>query len=246
MCLAMLCLLSFTSFTQTTIKETIKAIPGKDLKLSFKYPKIVKITTWEKNEIEITGDVNINNGRNDEAFQITTNEDQDFLFISSSIKDHDDLPKMKVIVIGETKYFFDSKESEAAIKKLKESEGSNQNTYSMYGVIKEITLEVKIPRNIKLSVDAKHGLVELKGVSSAVKINSKFGGIDMSILPSSRKNLEISTRFGEIYTNLDFALNQQSNEKRNHWEVVKGTLNGGGTPCELASKFGNIYIRKEE
>ncbi len=246
MCLAILCLICFQSTAQTKIKESINFKPGQNLNLSFKYPKIVKISTWDQNVVEITGEVNINNGQHDDAFEITAEQEDDLLFISSNIKNHDDLPKMKVLIIGDTYYYFDAKDSEQAIKKLKEEKGTNQNTYSMFGVIKEIQLEIKIPRNANLSVDAKHGLVELQSINAPVKVNSKFGGIDISIPESARKSLELSTRFGEIYTNMDLDLDNQNGHGRNHWEVVKGTLNGGGITCELESKFGNIYVRKNE
>ena len=64
-------LLANLSIAQTKIQKSFSVEKGQELTLKFDYPQIVKITTWKQNEVSISGNVNINNGKNDSNFSLT-------------------------------------------------------------------------------------------------------------------------------------------------------------------------------
>lgn len=245
--LGILCLCYSDMLAQRIINEKITPRSGQNIKFYFKYPELVKVTTWDKGEIEITGKVRINNGRNDDAFALEVENEGEVLFISSTIKDLENLPKMMMIKRGDSKYYFDStEEHDKAMQQFREEHGQNSYTYSSHGVIKEISLEVKIPANAPFTIESKFGMLEMANISAPVKAISKFGGIDMSLPQNSRKNFELSTKFGEVYTDLDLDIEKGGESKPYKWNTIYSKLNGGGKMCQLESKFGNIYLRKSQ
>ena len=245
--LGILCLCYSNTHAQRILNEKITPRTGQNIKFYFKYPEFVKVTTWDRSEIEITGSVRINNGRNDDAFALEIEDDEDILFISSTIKNLDQLPKMMMIKRGDTKYYFDStQEHDKALQQLREAHGEDSYGYSTHGVIKEITLEIKIPANSAFTIESKFGMLEMTDISAPVTAISKFGGIDMSLSPNSKKNIELTTKFGEVYTDLDLDIEKSGNYQPHKWNTIYSKLNGGGETCQLESKFGNIYLRKSQ
>ena len=246
-CLGIFCFCSSNILAQRTLQEKITPKAGQEIKFYFKYPELIKVSTWDKNEIEINGSVRINNGRNNDAFALEIEDDGDLLLISSVIRDLDKLPKMIMITRGDTKYYFDDiKEHDNAVQKFREEHGESNYGYSTHGVIKEITLDIKVPANLPFTIESKFGLLEIADTAAPVKAISKFGGIDMSVSQNAKKSLELSTKFGEVYTDLNLAIEKNTNFQAHKWTTIYTKLNGGGETCMLESKFGNIYIRKSQ
>ena len=52
-----LLLLASGLYAQSQVNKTIPVSPGQKIKMTFDYPKLITVTTWEKNEILITGTV---------------------------------------------------------------------------------------------------------------------------------------------------------------------------------------------
>lgn len=245
--LGILCLYYSNIQAQRILNEKITPKAGQKIKFYFKYPELIKLTHWDRDEIGISGSVRINNGRNDDAFALEVEDDKDVLFIYSTIKNLDQLPKMMMIKRGDTKYYFDStKEHDKALQQLREEHGDNSYGYSTHGVIKEITLEIKIPVNAPFTIESKFGMLEITNITAPVKAISKFGGIDMSLSQNSKKSLELSTKFGEVYTDLELEIAKNGNNQPYKWQTIHSELNGGGELCQLESKFGNIYLRKSQ
>ena len=57
--------------TQVNISKSYATNNIEKLKLTFDYPQLVKVKTWNKNQVTIEAKVNINEGLNDDAFFIT-------------------------------------------------------------------------------------------------------------------------------------------------------------------------------
>ena len=57
-------------YAQTALHESIAVRPGQTIDLHFDYPELITVTTWDKNEISIQGQVSINGGENDDAFKL--------------------------------------------------------------------------------------------------------------------------------------------------------------------------------
>jgi len=153
LCCTLLCLAQ----GQQTITKNYPVKAGQELKLSFDYPKVVKVSTWDKNEVSITASVSINNGENNEAFQLIEGSEGNTLTIKNIIKDMDKLPKRYTVVKDGKKTVFTSKEAykefTADLKGAK---------YYSEGVEIEISLDIKVPENLANTfVKSTYGIVEL-------------------------------------------------------------------------------------
>ena len=66
----LLAFLGYTAAGQKNIEETFSLEGKKEVDLSFKWPKLVRIQNWDGNTIKISGTVLINNGENNDAFRL--------------------------------------------------------------------------------------------------------------------------------------------------------------------------------
>ena len=62
------CLFTMLLTAQSTVTKTYPVKAGETVELNFDYPKIVRVSTWDKNEVSIVAKVSINDGQNDDAF----------------------------------------------------------------------------------------------------------------------------------------------------------------------------------
>ena len=211
--------------------------------MDFTWPELIRIKSWDGNEIKLVAFVEINKGQNDDAFDFEINTTQQEVQIRSYIKDYENLPKKILVMYDSEEVFFNTDDPKSAlVKEFKEQKGINGFEYMTYGVIKDITLEVYVPENKALDVYSKFGMIEITGNHGNLIIHSKFGGVDLST--SGSTTIKAGTRFGEKYTNLDQPVTTLVlGTRHGKWDWVQ--LEGKGSPgIELKSDFGNIYIRK--
>ena len=140
------------------MNKTIPANKGQTISMNFDYPELIKISTWDKNEISIQGEVTINNGENDDAFELLTSASGNTIVIENKIKDLKNLPQMITVIDGSKKIMFKSKQD---YKKYKSENGASYDIVS-WGVDMEIVIEIKIPRNMTTSITSVYGMVEVK------------------------------------------------------------------------------------
>lgn len=241
--------LSLSANAQTKIEKTIPVRSGQTLNMDFEFPELIKLQTWDKNEILIKGDVSINKGENDDAFELIVNQSGNKIEVSSNLKDKENIPHRIVIKKGDTEYFFKAKDTnDPEVQKFLEDNG-RQYAYMSNGIIKEITLEIFVPKGMATVVESKFGLVEVKNFQAPLKVSSKFGGVDASIIERSTGELTAKTEFGEILTNLDTKFNSDKKIPDNHHHdrlTVVSAKPGTGPRYEFESKFGKVYLRKAE
>src|ERR1700760_787860 len=91
------CALSMAANAQSTVTKSYPAQAGQEIKLKFDYP-IVKISTWDKNEVSVVANVDINDHENDSAFELSEENESGTMVIRDRIKDMNDLPKRYTIV----------------------------------------------------------------------------------------------------------------------------------------------------
>lgn len=238
--------LNLSTNAQTKIEKTIPVKSGQILNMDFEFPELIKLQTWDKNEILIKGDVSINKGENDDAFELVVNQSGSKIEVSSILKDEENIPHRIVIKKGETEYFFKGKDTnDPEVQKFLEDNG-RRYTYMSNGIIKEITLEIFVPKGMETIVESKFGLVEVKNFQAPLRVSSKFGGVDASIVERSTGELTARTEFGEILTNLDVKFNSEKKIPDNHHDrlTVVSAKPGSGPRYEFESKFGKVYLRK--
>lgn len=242
--MAMACWMSY-AFGQTKIERTIEVSNGQKVMMDFTWPELVTINTWDKNEIKVSATVSINNGQNDDAFELKLEERQGVVELITSIKDKDKLPRKIVIRKGGESFFFDTDNPNSPeVLKFKKEHGTEGYDYMNFGVIKDIYVTVYVPRNVVLDVSSKYGMVEVLGFTGEMSVHSKFGGVDISV-PNAKNTIKAGTKFGEKFTNLTHPFSTIAlGTHPGKWDWVACKVNGGGKVQELKSEFGNIYIRK--
>jgi hypothetical protein len=232
------------SFAQTKIEKNIPVQAGQKLVMNFDYPELIKVQTWDQDRVLIRGDVSINRGENDDAFDLQVNTTPKEVTVTSILKNKESIPQRIMIKKGGTEYYFKARDyNDPEVQKFLEENG-REYTYMSNGVIKEIELEIFIPKNIETVIDAKYGLVEVKGFEAPLTIFSKYGGIDASIISRSTGEIIARTRYGEILTNLDIKFNSGPDfEKFDKWTEISARP-GTGPRFSLESKYGKVYLRK--
>ncbi len=235
------------SHAQKQIQETFAWELGQKIAMEFDYPELIKVQVWDKNEVMVKGSVNINFGENDDAFKLNASKEKDRLNISGSIENYKQLPKTITLVHKGEKYFFRTSSYNAPeIQRFKEEQGiKNMEMYSQ-GVQNEIILEVFVPRNAELNIESTYGVIEVLNHPGPLHASSKYGAVDISLAANSKNSIKASTRYGEVYTNLEVKFNSTAKEDLVKWNDVSCELNGGGKQLQVSSTYGNVYMRRQK
>lgn len=242
----LLLLVSTTALAQTNIEKTVAVPPGNTLVMVFDYPELIQVKTWDKKEVLIRGSVSINRGENDDAFELTSKNEGKETVITSGIKDKENLPQRILIKKGDEEFYFKANDwNDPEVQKFLDENG-REYVYMSNGIIKEIKLEVFVPRGMQTRIEAKYGLVEIKDFNAPLVVDAKYGGVDATISSANTGELFARTQYGEIYSNLDIKLASDWDGTRtppNKWTEV-GTKFGSGPKYSLESKYGKVYLRK--
>jgi len=222
---------------QTPVNKVYPVTAGQKISLRFDYPELVKISTWDKNEISITGTVSINGGENDDAFELFQSTSGNMIYIENKIRNLKELPHRITVTNNGEKITFKTK---ADYQKYCEEHGRNFNQRSE-GVDMDILLEVKVPMNIEAKLESVYGIVEVKNYTGPLTVEATYGGVDVTVQEKTMGELRAETNYGQIYSNLD--LKFSGSEFRDFHTQVSAKL-GSGPRYSFESKYGNVYLRK--
>jgi hypothetical protein len=237
--LAMAMIIPLKEYAQTAINKVIPVKPGQKIEMHFDYPELVKVSTWDKNEISIQGTVSINAGENDDAFELLTSSTGNSVSIRNEIKNMKDIPHRITIVDGAQKIVFRNKEE---LKKYQAEHGKNYDHMS-YGLEMDIVLEIKVPRNMETNVESVYGMVEITNFTGPLSVDATYGGVDASVAERSVGEITAETNHGEIFSNLDAKFSGEPSHQDNFHTHVSAKP-GNGPTYNFDSKFGNVYLRK--
>lgn len=230
--------IAWQSFAQTPINKTLPYQSGQLIVMHFDYPELIRVSTWDKNEIGISGSVTINNGENDDAFELLTSTAGKEVSIRNEIKNLKNLPHRITIVDGAKKITFKDK---AELSKYQAQNGRSFDMYST-GVDMDILIEVKVPRNATTRVESVYGMVEIKDFTGPLDVVATYGGVDAAVVERATGGIRAETNFGDIYTNLDAKFGSESKNK--DFQIYVTAKPGTGPEYSFESKYGNVYIRK--
>lgn len=229
-----------TPYAQTALNETIAVRAGQTIDMHFDYPKLISVTTWDKNEISIQAQVSINGGENDDAFKLVSTTSGGVVHIQGIIEDIKDLPQRVTIMRDGQKIMFRDK---GEWQKYKDEHGRGYNSMSM-GPDIEITLEIKVPKNIATRLTSVYGMVEIDNFTGPLTVDATYGGVDVSLRERAVGELTAETSFGEIYSNLSADFDGKSTHEAFHTFV--SAKPGQGPRYNFESKYGNVYLRKAD
>jgi hypothetical protein len=221
---------------QTPVNKSYPVTAGQKISMRFDYPEMVRVTTWDKNEVSITGTVSINGGESDDAFELTQSVSDKTLYIENIIRNMKSLPHRITVVDGSKKVTFKDK---AEYRKYCEEHGRQFNTTS-WGVEIEIVLDIKVPKGMETQIESVYGFVEVKNFSGSLNVIATYGGVDAAVTEKAVGEITAQTDYGDIYTNLDVKLTGKVGDF--HMEV--SAKPGTGPRYSFESKYGNVYLRK--
>ena len=232
-------ILPLSASAQTQVNKSIAVQSGQKIALKFDHPEMVRISTWDKSEISIQGTVSINNGENDDAFELQTNTAGNTVVIQNIIRDLKKLPQRITVVRDGQKMVFHDKE---ALKKYQNEHGKSFENQS-WGVEMEIILEIKVPRNVETTIESTYGMVEVKDFNGPLTATSTYGGVDAAVKEKMMGELIAETNYGQIYSNLDVKFTGENSKEENFHTYVTAKP-GTGPRYSFESKYGNVYLRK--
>lgn len=193
--------------------------------LDLKFAEAITIENWDKNEMYIKVEVNINNNTLNEAHTMT---------ISSSEN------AVEVITGFDEALLKSSKESECTKNGIRQS---NFNGKEGYSICSSINYIVYLPSNVDLTVETISGNILMDDRNGSVEAKSISGFVDLSSASDKKADFYLKSITGEVYTDLDIKIaNRQENPIVGY--ELKGKLNGGGEIVDLESISGDIYVRK--
>jgi len=222
---------------QTPVNKSYPVTAGQKVSMRFDYPEMVRVTSWDKSEISITGAVTINGGESDDAFELNQSVSGNTIFIENKIRDMKSLPHRITVMDGAKKITFKDK---AEYKKYCAEHGKEFKTTS-WGLDMEIVLEIKVPKGMETNVESVYGFVEVKGFIGPLSVVATYGGVDAAVQEKLVGQISAETDYGQIYTNLDIKL--IGSEFKDFHTQVSGKP-GSGPHYNFESKYGNVYLRK--
>lgn len=234
-----LLLVSLNSLAQTAINKSVPVSPGQQITMHFDYPEIVRVSTWDKNEISIQGSVQINGGESDEEFVLESSTAGNLITVESKINGLKSLPQRVTVMQGGKKMVFKTK---AEYRKYCDEHGEDFSFMST-GVDMDITLEIKVPQNVETRVESVYGMVEVKLFNGPLTVDATYGGVDAALPEKTTGELTAETNYGQIYSNLDVKFNHENFREENFHTYVSAKP-GNGPRFSFESKYGNVYLRK--
>ena len=227
-------------FAQTQLSKSIPVQSGQKINMHFDYPELVRISTWDRNEISVQGTVSINAGENDDAFILESAVNGNVVDVRAFIKDMKSLPQRITVVRDGQKIMFRTK---ADLKKYQEEHGTGYNNMS-WGADIDIQLEIKVPKGTETRVESVYGMVEIKNFSGPLTVEATYGGVDVALAERAAGEIIAETNYGEIYTNLDTKFSGNGEFKNRDFHTYVTAKPGSGPRYSFESKYGNVYIRK--
>jgi hypothetical protein len=236
---AMMVFLPILQYAQTTINKSIPVRAGQKIDVHFDYPDLIKVSTWDKNEISIQGSVVINGGENDDAFELVVSDESQTISIKNEIKNLKNLPQRITVVEGTQKIVFRNKEE---FKKYQQEHGKTYSHVS-YGTEMDILLEIKVPANTETVVESVYGMVEITSFNGPLTVIATYGGVDAAVKEQLVGRITAETNHGEIFSNLNVKFSGEGSRQGDFHTYVSAAP-GKGPAYKFDSKFGNVYLRK--
>ncbi len=240
-----LCIITLTSYGQEeVVTESFPVKKSDKITLDFKYPELVQVKTWDKDEVQIKSTVYINGGQDNDSFELSTDRERGALRIKSKIKNLDKF-KNTSYYIGRSDDDDDDHDGDVIISKNGTNVTIGKGGKRRYnGVRVSVILEVMVPKGADLIVDAQYGMVEVIDLPSSINVEAKYGGADISLSESSIESLWAATSWGQIYANLSRKMDIGGNDMPGK-EMTARIQNGrGNKSVKVDSEYGNVFLRK--
>lgn len=133
-------------------------------------------------------------------------------------------------------------------------------------VMVDAVLKVVVPAGIPVTVETKYGGIEavnvgnllsararygeVKAIFTSVKpqteleLYSNYGAVDVTIPVGWGTNLDLTTEYGELFTNMTIKVNGEQSKEKDFYHRLIGTIGGGGKTIKCTAPYGDVYLRE--
>lgn len=210
---------------QKIIEKTLPYSKDQKIDLNLRFGDKIQVNSWDKNEVYIKAEVDINNGKLDDALLVKFNTNA-----------------------GEIKVDVDF-DQELIKQGRPEDCPDNNHTFSTNGkdryvICSEINYQIYVPKGADLKMETISANIELKDVTGPVFAKSISGFVDMNWPSGKGASVSMKSITGELYSDLDINYTNKSKSVPIVGYTLNGTLNGGGPTVYLESISNDIYLRK--
>ncbi|NND35273.1 MAG: DUF4097 family beta strand repeat protein [Saprospiraceae bacterium] len=253
-------------FAQLNIDESHSLAGINNIKGNFEWSNIT-VESYPGNELKITGEVFINLGENNDAYQLKVDRVDDVLQIRSDIKDVKSLPKYLTIYKGGEEIFIRIKDrKEIDWREIKRIHGIDAGEKCSMGTLIDIKLTLLVPEGPQLELETKYGSIEMIECANSMNLKSTYGDliaalpdltqaessfkstygfVDLSVPDNTGVDLSAHTNHGEIYSNLDWGIDTRQSVNEIYNSRIVGPVNRGGKKIDVEALYDNVYLRKK-
>lgn len=206
----------FCQNTTTEAERTFKIPSSEQVELNLKFASDIKVTSWNRNEVGLKTVITASSDELRKLHQMDVSEGN--------------------ILKIETGYDMkDRNDKEYNCWSCDENKDKNCECL-------QVRYEVQLPNNVALTLETISGDIDIKGFKGKTKAKTISGFVDLGLSANANRNLSFKSVTGEIYTNFDVTLDNDSSP----WSKKLNTsLNGGGDLISLETVSGDIFFRKE-
>ncbi|WP_231459785.1 hypothetical protein [Pedobacter sp. Leaf132] len=223
------------AFSQSKIVKNYPVNKGQTVSFHFDFPKTVRFSTWDKNEVSVEATVKVEGVDDDSVFSIEKTESDGKIVIKNKL-DMEKIPYSYFVSVNGVKHRFTNKADMDVF--MKEQGSSVKSNYQTRDI--EIVIDVKLPASINTEVNSVYGFVEVQDFKGPIKVDATYGGIEAKLNQQLIGKIKMTNRFGKIYTNLDLKPNELKEER--FYTAINATP-GKGPSYDFNSSYGNIYLR---
>lgn len=214
--LCLVCIPFISSAQKKVTEKTLKINKNERADFELKFADNITVEAWDKQEVYIKAEVEINEGELNDMHEIKFREAGNGIYVESDFTEE----------YKKRKWDKDSKDDDCCNR-----------------VEANIHYTIKIPKNVYLDLNTISGDVEIKQFYGEMSVKSISGSVDISLPKNIDADYRLKTVTGEVYTDLEIDF---SNRKPNPivGYLLKGKTGNGGNLIELESVSNNLYVRK--
>ena len=108
-------------------------------------------------------------------------------------------------------------------------------------------IKIENAESVTLDLETNNGTVEFSGSLAAGPhmVNSEFGEVDLTLPDDSKLNVDLSTEFGSIQSDLPITVTLNGTSNSNGDQIV-GSINGGGEQLTVETNNGSVSIHASQ
>lgn len=200
-------------------------------------------------DVRATGDITTRTDFGDTTFEngsgaslsVETNSGRVSLVklrVSNEIKVQDDFGEIELEQASASSYDLDTKSGSITVDGAK----GKLKAHTDFGSIK-----ITNAQSVSLDVTTNSGSIEFSGSLSNGPhlVSSDFGEIDLTLPTDSKLDVDLSTGFGTIQSDLPITVTLDGNSNSDGDQIV-GSINGGGDPFTAQTSSGSVTIHAEQ